>query len=67
MKTVQINYKQARPWKWNANKTVSVSVDGQHIGTFWGLSKDTILAIVRKMLKVTRVKSTVTYGGTNET
>lgn len=62
MKTVQIYYKQAKPWKWNADKCVKVFVDGEDIGRYWGLSRDEVCGLVRNMFGVSRVRSEVHYG-----
>ena len=62
MRTVRLHYSSPRPWRWNTDKTVRVSVDGKYYATFWGIAKDELTAIVRKRLDERRVITEVTYG-----
>jgi hypothetical protein len=62
MKTVKIYYKQAKPWKWNADKALKVFVDGESIGRYWDLTKDEVCRLVHRMFSVKRVKCEVHYG-----
>ena len=62
MCTVKLHYSSPRPWRWNTDKTVKVSVDGKYYATYWGIAKEELTAIIKARLNVRRVRTEVSYG-----
>lgn len=56
MKTVDIVYRQPKPWKWNADKNADVYVDGKYEGTHWmKCGEEALVKWLKEKLGVKRI------------